>query len=229
MAKQKKNSNYKNAVSVDKKAIKEEARAVKAQQDKVTTYAILGSITAIFLGLVIWLMAIGGAFEYHPEVTGHATMNISGYGSFHIELYGEEAPETVEHFLTLATKAFFTGKNLHTYKNGLLYGGDTKATGTEGIKGEFKSNGVKNKVPLEKGVICMSRGKDPDSAYGQFFIITEDNVKLDGDYAAFAKLDEESLAILNKILAAIKTDSNGLITVETAPKITSVSKHDAHD
>ena len=116
---------------------------------------------------------------------------------------------------------------LHTFAEGLLYGGSEKEDqGNTGIIGEFSSNGVDNKVPMKEGVICMARGEGKDSGYGQFFILTEDNAELFGDYAAFGRLTDT--ASLEKILSSIKTDSNGKIIDGTAPKILDISRHDHH-
>ena len=104
-------------------------------------------------------------------------------------------------------------------------GSENKDGGKDGIKGEFSSNGVENKVLMEKGVVCMSRGEGKDSAYGQFFILTEDNKDLMGEYAAFGKLTDVSA--LETLLDKITFDENGNVT--RAPKITSITTHTEDD
>ena len=122
-------------------------------------------------------------------------------------------------------KPYLEGKTLHTVKDGRLYGGSLLADGGKnGIKGEFLSNGIKNNVPMEKGTIVMARGENYDSAYGQFFILTEDQPELEGEYAAFGKITD--LEILEKIMKDVKVDEHGI--VKSAPKILTVSLHDAH-
>lgn len=78
------------------------------------------------------------------------------------------------------------------------------------IKGEFYANGVKNDLKHEEGVISMARADytasyDPslttesyNSAGAQFFIMTEANAYLDGNYAAFGKVIE-GMDIVHKI------------------------------
>ena len=71
----------------------------------------------------------------------------------------------------------------------------------------------------------MARGEDPNSAYGQFFILTKNDSSLKGDYAAFGKITD--ISALDALLDAITVNEDGRI--EGAPKITNVSLHEAHD
>lgn len=112
-----------------------------------------------------------------------------------IELYPEIAPITVENFETLVKKGFYDGLCFHRVIAGfMIQGGDPNGNGTGGpgysIKGEFSSNGVKNDLKHERGVISMARSMNPDSAGSQFFIMHADAPHLDGSYAAFGKVVE---------------------------------------
>ena len=112
-----------------------------------------------------------------------------------LELYPEIAPVTVENFLDLVKKGFYNGLTFHRIIPGfMIQGGDPSGNGTGGpgykIKGEFRSNGVKNDLKHERGVISMARAFDPNSAGSQFFIMHEDTPHLDGEYAAFGKVIE---------------------------------------
>jgi len=112
-----------------------------------------------------------------------------------LELYPEIAPVTVENFLDLVKKGFYNGLTFHRIIPGfMIQGGDPSGKGTGGpgykIKGEFRSNGVKNDLKHERGVISMARAFDPNSAGSQFFIMHEDAPHLDGEYAAFGKVIE---------------------------------------
>ena len=112
-----------------------------------------------------------------------------------LELYPEIAPITVENFLDLVNKGFYNGLTFHRIIPGfMIQGGDPSGNGTGGpgysIKGEFKSNGVNNKMKHERGVISMARAFDPNSAGSQFFIMHKDAPHLDGEYAAFGKVIE---------------------------------------
>ncbi len=110
-----------------------------------------------------------------------------------LELYPDIAPITVENFESLVNKGFYDGLIFHRVIEGfMIQGGDPEGTGMGGpgysIKGEFRSNGVKNDLKHERGVISMARSMMPDSAGSQFFIMHEDAPHLDGQYAAFGKL-----------------------------------------
>ncbi len=126
-----------------------------------------------------------------------------------LELYPVIAPITVENFVSLIKKGFYDGLIFHRVISGfMIQGGDPLGTGMGGpgyeIKGEFSSNGVKNDLKHERGVISMARSMRPDSAGSQFFIMHQDAPYLDGQYAAFGKVTE-GIEVVDKI-AKVKTD-----------------------
>ena len=137
------------------------------------------------------------------------TMTMDDGSVVKIELYPETAPITVENFVSLIKKGFYDGLIFHRVINGfMIQGGDPLGTGMGGpgyeIKGEFASNGVKNDLKHERGVISMARSMRPDSAGSQFFIMHQDAPHLDGQYAAFGKVIE-GIDVVDKI-ATVKTD-----------------------
>lgn len=219
MAKKRKNANYVTDKRMAAQAKREEVLRKEQKAKKLKNVILCVSIPVAIAALVLGILLGTGAFDYRPEATHHASIAVENYGTLHVELYGEDAPETVEHFIELAEDGYFDGKSLHTLLDGLLYGGSTEADGGKnGIKGEFSANGYNNKVPFNKGTVAMSRGESNDSAYGQFFILTKNNAALKGDYAAFGRVTE--LDVLDSILADYD--------VSNPPKITSVSLHAAH-
>ena len=111
------------------------------------------------------------------------------------ELYPEIAPVTVENFIKLIDDDFYNGLNFHRIEPGfVIQGGCPIGNGTGGpgwkIKGEFTSNGFKNDLKHERGILSMARAADPDSAGSQFFIMLGAAPHLDGEYAAFGKVLE---------------------------------------
>ena len=137
------------------------------------------------------------------------------------ELYPEIAPNTVNNFISLINHNFYDGVIFHRVINGfMLQGGDPDGTGMGGpgysIKGEFTSNGFKNDLKHEPGVLSMARTMFPDSAGSQFFIMHENSPHLDGDYAAFGKIIE-GMDIVNKI-AEVPTDWSDRPTKEQKMK-----------
>jgi len=125
------------------------------------------------------------------------------------ELYPEIAPNTVNNFISLINHNFYDGVIFHRVIKGfMLQGGDPDGTGMGGpgysIAGEFTSNGFKNDLKHEPGVLSMARTMMPNSAGSQFFIMHQTSPHLDGDYAAFGKVIE-GMDVVNKI-AEIPTD-----------------------
>lgn len=121
-------------------------------------------------------------------------MNIENYGSIVMELYPEQAPNTVNNFISLIKQGFYDNNTFHRLAPGfVLQGGDPTGKGTGGpgyqIKGEFSENSVSNTLAHEKWTISMARnGSSYDSAGSQFFIMLGTSSYLDGKYAAFGKI-----------------------------------------
>lgn len=128
---------------------------------------------------------------------------------FKAELYPEIAPNTVNNFISLVKQGFYDGIIFHRVIKGfMIQGGDPEGTGMGGpgysIRGEFNSNGFKNDLAHEEGVLSMARTMMPNSAGSQFFIMHKNSPHLDGEYAGFGKVIE-GMDLVNKI-AESKTD-----------------------
>ena len=111
------------------------------------------------------------------------------------ELYPEVAPNTVNNFVSLASKGYYDGVIFHRVIPGfMIQGGDPDGKGTGGpgyeIRGEFTANGHRNDLVHTRGVLSMARTMAPDSAGSQFFIMTSDSPHLDGQYASFGMVTE---------------------------------------
>lgn len=111
------------------------------------------------------------------------------------ELYPEIAPNTVNNFIELVNKKFYNNLTFHRVINGfMIQGGCPYGDGSGGpgytINGEFNSNGFKNDLKHEPGVLSMARTGMPNSAGSQFFIMHKTSPHLDGEYAAFGKVIE---------------------------------------
>ena len=168
-----------------------------------------------------------------PDLTVTNTVDITfkGMGDVRVELYGKEAPITVENFMKLVNDKFYDGLTIHRNVPGfVIQGGDPLGNGTGGskdtIKGEFLSNGVDNYITHERGVISMARSSLPDSASSQFFIVLSDSAKtsLDGQYAAFGKV-VSGMDIVDKIAQIEVADqSSGFIAKENQPIIESIGE-----
>jgi len=122
--------------------------------------------------------------KHHPIVT----IEVQGYQPMVLELYPEKAPNTVKNFIHLAQAGYYEKTIFHrVIKNFMIQGGSGKTRARE-IKGEFRTNGVKNDLLHARGVLSMARTQVPDSASSQFFIMHKNSPHLDGAYAAFGMM-----------------------------------------
>jgi peptidylprolyl isomerase/peptidyl-prolyl cis-trans isomerase B (cyclophilin B) len=108
-------------------------------------------------------------------------------GEIRLEFYPEDAPKTVENFVTLAKKGFYNGLNFHrVVPDFVVQGGCPKGDGTGGpgyqIKAEF------NKQKHLRGTLAMARSQSPDSAGSQFYICYGATPHLDGQYTVFGRV-----------------------------------------
>ncbi len=185
----------------------------------------------IALLVIIVLIGIVG-FNFYKKATMEVknpivTMEVENFGTIKMELYPEQAPETVANFITLANRGFYNGLTFHrVVKDFMIQGGDKEGTGQGSatladlkddgdsstdysIKGEFVANGVNNTLKFDEGVIGMARNdytqyssslkeESYNSGSSQFFIMTKANTSLNGYYTAFGKVTE-GMDIVHKI------------------------------
>ena len=167
--KKRKNSNY-----VTEKTIK--AREELLRAEKRRKIAIIVSIsTAIAIAVAMLVVGIVHAVKNSGEdeepltITHHASITLEWNDggtlredNIHIELYGENAPITVENFVTLINEGYYNGLNLDKImkndkdNDDLFYiSGGTSDEPANTIKGEFEENDVENTIPHKKGTIYM--------------------------------------------------------------------------
>lgn len=135
--------------------------------------------------------------------------------SFTAELYPEYAPQTVENFIALVKRGYYSGTTFHrVYPGFMAQGGEGEKTAS--IKGEFASNGfAQNTLSHTRGVLSMARTAIPDSASSQFFVCYGDASFLDGDYAAFGKVIDGMETV--DAFCDVPRTFNGMDRVATSP------------
>ncbi|HXH84279.1 MAG TPA: peptidylprolyl isomerase [Candidatus Tectomicrobia bacterium] len=116
-----------------------------------------------------------------------AVITLQNGGEIRIELYPEDAPRTVENFVTLARQGFYDNLTFHrVVPDFVVQGGCPQGTGTGGpgytIKAEF------NRRRHVRGTVAMARSQHPDSAGSQFYITYGPQPHLDGSYTVFGQV-----------------------------------------
>ena len=161
-----------------------------------------------------------------------ATISTSA-GEVIIELDKENAPISVDNFISLANSGYYTDTIFHRIIEGFMVQGggldadmQNKSSESVAIKNEA-NNGLKN----DRGTIAMARTMDPHSATSQFFINHADNDFLNFSsettqgwgYAVFGKVIE-GMEVVDSIALSPTMVVNGYQDAPASPvTINSVS------
>ncbi len=101
-------------------------------------------------------------------------------GDIVVELDRENAPKTVDNFISYVQKGHYNGTIFHRVISGfMIQGGGMDSSMREKPTAEPIENEAKNGLKNSKYSIAMARTSDPHSATSQFFINTKDNEFLD--------------------------------------------------
>ena len=116
-------------------------------------------------------------------------------GTINLDLFEEDAPNTVANFVKLSKDGFYDGLNFHrVIPNFMIQGGCPNGTGTGGPGYKIKCEINPNKH--EAGSLSMAHaGKDTGGS--QFFICHAPQPHLDGVHTVFGKT--EDMDVVNKI------------------------------
>lgn len=97
-------------------------------------------------------------------------------GEITIEMYPDEAPATVQNFLSYVESGFFDGLIFHRVIEGfMIQGGGFTPDMQQKQSGDPIQNEADNGLKNETGTLAMARTGDPHSATAQFFINLENN------------------------------------------------------
>ncbi|MCX8008535.1 MAG: peptidylprolyl isomerase [Patescibacteria group bacterium] len=132
---------------------------------------------------------------------------ITTKGEMKIELFPQEAPNTVNNFVFLAREGFYNDTIFHRIiKDFMIQGGDPTGTGRGGPGYTFADEPIKRSYT--RGIIAMANA-GPNTNGSQFFIMHKD-YDLQKNYVIFGKIrenDAESLATLDAIAQTAVTMS----------------------
>jgi cyclophilin family peptidyl-prolyl cis-trans isomerase len=126
-------------------------------------------------------------------------------GTIEAELYRDDAPKTVENFVSLAEKKFFNGIIFHRVSKGfVIQGGDPTGTGTGGrsiygkdFEDELNPAAPSFKAGYLRGVLAMAN-HGPNTNTSQFFIMLKDNLRMPKNYTIFGKVTK-GIEVVDKI------------------------------
>jgi cyclophilin family peptidyl-prolyl cis-trans isomerase len=185
---------------------------------KIRFFAVMACVVAL-LTSPVWERSgtVSPALAQQPTPQGGAKVKQTAVitmekgGEITIEFFPEDAPKTVENFVTLAKKGFYDGLTFHRVEpNFVIQGGDPKGNGTGGpgytIKAEF------NKQKHDRGAVAMARSQSPDSAGSQFYITLAPAHFLDGKYTVFGKVTG-GMDVVDKIKVGDKMKSVKIVEV----------------
>src|SRR3954452_21684239 len=117
-----------------------------------------------------------------------ATMETS-QGTIALELFDEDAPETVANFRKLAAENFYDGVIFHrVIRDFMIQGGCPQGTGTGGPGYTFKDEINDHKIV--RGALAMANA-GPNTNGSQFFIVTVQSADwLDGKHTVFGEVTD---------------------------------------
>ncbi len=137
-------------------------------------------------------------------------------GAIILELYENEAPETVHNFLEYVEAGFYDNTVFHRVIDGFMIqgGGFEPGMKQKPTRAQIKNeanNGLKN----DNGTVAMARTQEPHSATAQFFINIADNDFLNHSaptvqgwgYCVFGRVVEGQDVI--EAIRAVKTGNQG--------------------
>jgi cyclophilin family peptidyl-prolyl cis-trans isomerase len=201
------------------------------------TYLVLGVILVLVAASVSYAYVVGlGPFKQSTSTTSTTTTKATTTkatttasvlyarinttkGSFEVELFSSSAPKTVSNFVNLAKSGFYNNLVWHRISTNpaVIQTGDPLTRYGEGNRSLWGTGGSSTTVPLEvtnsslhndAGYLGMARGSNPNSGSSQFYINTQNNTYLDGQYTVFGKVIN-GMSVVDALAAVPTYGSNG--------------------
>ncbi|MGK5091352.1 peptidylprolyl isomerase [Deltaproteobacteria bacterium TL4] len=119
-------------------------------------------------------------------------------GAITLELFEDEAPNTVANFISLIEQKFYDGLNFHrVIKDFMIQGGCPEGTGTGGPGYRFADECSDKRKHDSAGTLSMANsGQNTNGS--QFFITHTATPHLNGKHTVFGKVTE-GMTVVNKI------------------------------
>ena len=128
-----------------------------------------------------------------PQICIHTSR-----GNITLELYEDDAPNTVANLISLAEQGFYDGLNFHrVIANFMIQGGCPQGTGTGGPGYRFGDECVSHRRHDSAGILSMANA-GPNTNGSQFFITHGPQPHLDGRHTVFGKV-LDGLDVVNAI------------------------------
>ena len=119
-------------------------------------------------------------------------------GNIILELFEDEAPNTVANFISLAESGFYNDLNFHrVIPNFMIQGGCPEGTGTGGPGYRFADECSPKRCHDSAGILSMANA-GPNTNGSQFFITHNETPHLDGKHTVFG-YTVEGLDVVNSI------------------------------
>ena len=158
------------------------------------------------------------------EMKNKAVLITTNEGTFMIELFPEDAPNTVNNFLKLVESGFYDGIVFHRIIPGfMIQAGDPNTIGPDSDRETWGQGGPGyfineefNTIQHDRGIVSMARSNHPDTAGSQFFIMHGEDNRLDGEYTVFGRLVLGLPHALDKIAKLPTNEQNQPIDASSA-------------
>ena len=156
---------------------------------------------------------MGEKIDYKEDIERPIALFDTSLGTFEVELYAEECPETVWNFINLAEGRqqtdrggnFFDGLTFHRVIQGfVIQGGCPQGTGTGGPGYRFKDEFHPSLRHDGKGKLSMANA-GPGTNGSQFFVTLDATPHLDDRHSVFGKVIK-GMDVVEKI-GAVETDA----------------------
>jgi cyclophilin family peptidyl-prolyl cis-trans isomerase len=180
---------------------------------------------AVMIAAGMMMVAAAAFAQSEPTVTHRAVIKTTA-GDINIELYGNDAPKAVENFVALANKGFYRGLRFHrVVPNFVIQTGDPNSIDTtkrdswgrggqsifgKPFEDELNPNAPSYKRGYVEGTLAMAN-RGPNTNTSQFFIVLNNNAKLQQLYTIFGKVvttdtSDKSMAVVHTIERAALSD-----------------------